>query len=127
MAYGDVLALKKLGSTLPIPPRVAPQDVHDVLIGLAQESGREKVKARLRAAGAPVYATDPAHPDKIVEIRADGTRTPGRLEGRRFVADPAKDAAATGRRVPLARVEGRRRMRLSGVTVAWRGTPNLDD
>ena len=32
-----------------------------------------------------------------------------------------------GSRKPLAKVEGRRRMRLSGVTVAWRGTPNLDD
>lgn len=30
-------------------------------------------------------------------------------------------------RKPLAKVEGRRRMRHSGVTVAWRGTPNLDD
>jgi len=30
-------------------------------------------------------------------------------------------------RKPLAKVEGRRRMRMSGVTVAWRGTPNLDD
>jgi len=30
-------------------------------------------------------------------------------------------------RKPLAKVEGRRRLRLSGVTVAWRGTPNLDD
>ena len=30
-------------------------------------------------------------------------------------------------RKPLAKIEGRRRMRLSGVTVAWRGTPNLDD
>jgi hypothetical protein len=28
---------------------------------------------------------------------------------------------------PLAKVEGRRRLRFSGVTVAWRGTPNLDD
>ena len=28
---------------------------------------------------------------------------------------------------PLAKVEGRKRMRLSGVTVAWRGTPSLDD
>ena len=27
----------------------------------------------------------------------------------------------------LAKVEGRRRLRLSGVTVAFRGTPNLDD
>jgi hypothetical protein len=32
-----------------------------------------------------------------------------------------------GSRKPLAKVEGRRRMRLSGLTVAWRGTPNLDD
>lgn len=31
------------------------------------------------------------------------------------------------RRKPLARVEGRRRLRLSGLTIAWRGTPNLDD
>jgi hypothetical protein len=30
-------------------------------------------------------------------------------------------------RKPLAKVEGRRRLRQSGVTVAWRGTPNLDD
>ena len=30
-------------------------------------------------------------------------------------------------RKPLAKVEGRRRLRLSGVTVAFRGTPNLDD
>ena len=32
-----------------------------------------------------------------------------------------------GSRKPLAKVEGRRRMRLSGVTVAWRGTPKIDD
>jgi len=32
-----------------------------------------------------------------------------------------------GSRKPLAKVEGRKRMRLSGVTVAFRGTPNLDD
>ena len=27
----------------------------------------------------------------------------------------------------LAKIEGRRRLRLSGLTIAWRGTPNLDD
>ena len=32
-----------------------------------------------------------------------------------------------GSRKPLAKVEGRRRMRLSGVTVAFRGTPKSDD
>jgi hypothetical protein len=30
-------------------------------------------------------------------------------------------------RKPLAKVEGRRRMRRSGLTIAYRGTPNLDD
>ena len=30
-------------------------------------------------------------------------------------------------RKPLAKVEGRKRMSLSGLTVVWRGTPSLDD
>jgi len=30
-------------------------------------------------------------------------------------------------RKPLAKVEGRRRLRLSGLTIVWRGTPSLDD
>ena len=30
-------------------------------------------------------------------------------------------------RKPLANIEGKKRMRLSGLTVAWRGTPSLDD
>jgi hypothetical protein len=32
-----------------------------------------------------------------------------------------------GPRKPLVKVEGRRRLRLSGITIAWRGTPGLDD
>ena len=30
-------------------------------------------------------------------------------------------------RKPLAKIEGKKRMRPSGLTVAWRGTPSLDD
>jgi hypothetical protein len=30
-------------------------------------------------------------------------------------------------RKPLAKVEGRRRMPVSGLTIAWRGTPSVDD
>jgi hypothetical protein len=30
-------------------------------------------------------------------------------------------------RKPLAKMEGRRRLSTSRLTVAWRGTPNLDD
>src|SRR3989442_857169 len=32
-----------------------------------------------------------------------------------------------GKRKPLAKAEGRRRLRHSGLTIAWRGTPNLHD
>jgi hypothetical protein len=31
------------------------------------------------------------------------------------------------KRKPLAKVEGRRRMRRSALTIAWRGTTSLDD
>ena len=31
------------------------------------------------------------------------------------------------RRKPLAKLEGRRRMPVSGLIIAWRGTPGLDD
>jgi len=30
-------------------------------------------------------------------------------------------------RKPLAKIEGTKRMKLSGLTVTWRGTPDLDD
>jgi hypothetical protein len=50
-----------------------------------------------------------------VSISMDERRSSGTREG---VMDGRK---------PLAKVEGRRRMRLSGVTVAYRGTPDLDD
>ncbi len=30
-------------------------------------------------------------------------------------------------RKPLAKIEGKKRMRLNGLTIAWRGTPSLDD
>jgi ParD-like antitoxin of type II bacterial toxin-antitoxin system len=125
LAHGNVLALKKLGESLPVRPQVTREDLHRVLDGLTQESDRTKIRARIQAAGTPIYATDPAHPGRLVEIRADGTRIPGHLESRRFVADPSANQAR-GRK-PLSRVRGRRRMRLSGITVAWRGTPNLDD
>jgi hypothetical protein len=41
-----------------------------------------------------------------------------------FVRDP--EPVETIRK-PLAKVEGRRRIRLSGLPIAWRGTPSPDD
>ena len=31
------------------------------------------------------------------------------------------------RRKPLAKLEGRQKMRQSGIVITWRGTPGLDD
>lgn len=30
-------------------------------------------------------------------------------------------------RKPLAKVEGKKKLRISGLVIQWRGTPNLDD
>lgn len=111
MAYRDVLALKRLGEALPIPAHVARQDVHDLLIALMHDSDRENVKARIHAPGTPVYTTDPAQPEKIVEVRADGTRTSGRLEGRQFVADAPRSEEFATRRRRIGGVKHRRRTR----------------
>ena len=68
-AYGDMLALKKLGETLPVPPRVRAEDIHEVLMAIAQEPNRQAIKARILAAGTPVYATDPAYPARSSRSR----------------------------------------------------------
>src|SRR5215510_14880883 len=48
--------------------------------------------------------------------------------GRRGVEHAAEGMVSMeASRKPLAKVEGRKRMRLSGLTVVWRGTPSLDD
>jgi hypothetical protein len=91
-----VLALKKAGQALPIPAFVRREEVHDLLARLVEDTNREKVKTRIRAAGTPVYTTDPEHPGMIVEVQADGTRTAGRLRGRRF--EPARRKSAIRRK-----------------------------
>ena len=84
-AYRDVLALKRVGETLPMPAFVPRHVVHDVLAGLVTDPDRESVKARIRAAGGPLYTTDPRASGQVTEVSAAGRRTPGRLVHRRFV------------------------------------------
>ena len=93
VTYSEVLALKRAGQTLPIPTFVRREDVQDLLAGLVQDADRASVKARIHAAGTPLYTTDPDHRGMIVEIQADGSRTPGSLEGRRFVPGKRKLSA----------------------------------
>jgi len=92
VAYREVLALKRAGQTLPIPTFVRREEVHELLARLVEDVDRKNVKARIQTAGTPLYTTDPEYPGMIVEIRADGTRTPGHLEGRRFVPAGGKSA-----------------------------------
>jgi hypothetical protein len=95
VTYGDVLALKRAGQILPLPATVEREEVHDLLARLVEDVDREAARARIHAAGEPLYTTDPGHPGMIVKVEADGTRTPGSLKGRRFVA--ARRKAATRR------------------------------
>jgi hypothetical protein len=70
-------------------------EVHDLLTRIAATADREATTSPLRAAKRPVYATDPEHPDLIVQVLPDGTRTLGHLEGRRFVpmqSNPVKSS-----------------------------------
>jgi hypothetical protein len=87
MTYRDVLVLKRAGDSLPVPLHVSRDDVRAILRSLVENPDREDVKAHIRAAGVPLYGTDPAYPGKLVQVLPDGTVTPGRFEGRRFVAD----------------------------------------
>ena len=93
VAYSEVLALKRAGQTLPIPPFVRREEVHDLLMRIVTDGSREGVKARIRAAGAPLYTIHPDDPLMVVEVGADGSRTPGYLEGRRFVPAGGKSTA----------------------------------
>jgi len=87
LAHQELLTLKQLGEILtPLFPSAARrQEVHDLLTRIAASPDREPTKKALRESGAPLYATDPDHPGLIVQVLPDGTRTLGRLEGRRFV------------------------------------------
>jgi hypothetical protein len=91
-AYRDVLALKRVGGALPMPTFVPREAVHELLAALMTEGDRKSVKARISAAGGPLYTTDPHHPGRVAEIQASGRRTPGRLVHRRFVPGPRRSA-----------------------------------
>ena len=87
-AYRDVLALKTVGRVLPFPTFARAEDVREILSELATDPDRSGVRAHITAKGVPVYEADPERPGGIVEVRPDGSRVRGRLEGRRFVPDP---------------------------------------
>jgi hypothetical protein len=91
-AYRDVLALKRVGAALPMPAFVPRAAVREVLEALVGDPDRAGVQARIRAAGGPVYASDPDRPGVVTEVGERGRRTPGRLVHRRFVPTRKRSA-----------------------------------
>lgn len=110
VAYRDMLALKRVGPTLPIPAHVTPAELEGILTALVTDADRASVKVRI-GGGAPVYTSDPRYPGMVVEVQPDGTRTPGMLKGRRFIAAAPGTGGRTAaaRRVAARRVAARRR------------------
>lgn len=85
--YREILALKKAGRALPLPTFVRPDDVREVLMALVSNTDRTADKAWIARHGGPLYEADPDRADGIIEVRPDGMRVRGRMEGRRFVPD----------------------------------------
>lgn len=96
VAHQELLTLKKAGELLtPVFPSVARRrEMHDLLMQATAGTDRETVKAEIRAAGTPIYATDRDHPGMVVQVTPDGKRRLGRLEGRRFVSEEGSRSSA---------------------------------
>jgi len=88
LGHVDVYALKAsagdLRRTIPEAPRR--RALLAALDKITVDADRATVIEKIRANGHPVYGTDPAFPGFIVRVDSDGTRTPGLIENRQFVA-----------------------------------------
>jgi hypothetical protein len=92
LSHAELLGLKSLGEVLaPVSPTaVRRRRIHDVLERAARGDFRGKALAEIRAAGKPVFASDPERPGVLVRVHPDGRRERGHLVGRRFVrGEPA--------------------------------------
>jgi hypothetical protein len=106
--HREVLALKRVGQHLSIPPYVSPQEIHDLLTRIGNDPDREAIKADIRAAGTPIYSGDPDDPTGVIEIAPEGRRTRGRFEGGKFVAAGRSPLRRERERPPI-RIAARRR------------------
>lgn len=86
LRHEDAVALKATGGDLqrafPGPSR---QEIYALLQRVAAGADRSELSQGLRR-GRVVYQSDPRGSGAIERIEPDGTRTPGRIENRRFVA-----------------------------------------
>ena len=92
LKHADLLDLKRSGGDLDraFADATKREDILALLDKIARSSDRAVIAEKLQVRGKPVYVTDPAYPGMLVKVDPDGTRTPGRLENRKFI--PAKTA-----------------------------------
>lgn len=91
LRHGDVRAIK---ASLARSPKGSRRKAVRAAVAQAIDADKNLARAKIRAAGQAVYGTDPRWPGRIVRIDADGKRTPGRFDNRRFV--PETGAARRG-------------------------------
>jgi hypothetical protein len=87
LRHNEVRALKGAKGDLSraFPEVSTRQSVYRLLRGIAASKDRFDLSRVLRA-GRTVYQADPEDSTRIVQIEADGTRTVGRFQDRRFTA-----------------------------------------
>lgn len=87
LAHQELLTLKKAGELIAsaFPSSARREEVQQILFQLAASGDRERAKAAILAPGKALYESDPTSPGLLIQIAPDGTRTRGRLVGRRFV------------------------------------------
>lgn len=86
LLHADTLALKR-GPDLPtaFPDEAKRQEVLSLLGRVAASADRTEALERIGRGAKPIYGSDPRFPGLVVRVEADGSRTPGRFENRRFV------------------------------------------
>jgi hypothetical protein len=90
LAHDELRTLTQAGEQLipMFPSDTRRTEIHALLLDIASGAAREAVSDKLKTAGKAVYATDPAHPNMVIQVAPDGTRTPGHLQNRKFVPGP---------------------------------------
>ena len=92
LSHGDMLALKLSGGDVAKAFDAAKkEEILELLREVADSTDRSAVKELIGEGEQAVYTTDPDHPGMLVRIEPDGTRVPGRLEGRNFVPENAAE------------------------------------
>lgn len=93
LRHEDAVALKASGGDLrrafPGPSR---EEIHALLQRVAEGADRAELAKSLRQ-GRVVYQSDRSDSGAIERIEPDGTRTPGRIQDRRFIASRRRGRA----------------------------------